>query len=173
MKTYKNYVFAAMFASLILMGTMFFKVPSVNGYVHIGASFIYLASAFLPMPFSILAAGIGAGLADVLLGYVTYFPFTFIVKGIMALCFSSKGEMFLNIRNAVAIAAAGAVNVIGYYFTEVIMYPQEGGITATLIYALQTIPGNLVQSVTASIIFVVTALAFDRMSLNNTLAKIN
>ena len=171
MKTYKNYVFAAMFASLILMGTMFFKVPSVNGYVHIGDSFIYLASAFLPMPFSILAAGLGAGLADILLGYTTYFPFTFVVKAIMAFCFSNKGEKLLTVRNTVAIVLAGAVNIIGYYFTEVIMYPQ-GSLAATLIYALQTIPGNLVQSVTASVIFVFTALAFDRMNLKNTLDKI-
>ena len=171
--SYKNYVFAAMFASLILMGTMFFKVPSVNGYVHIGDSFIYLASAFLPMPFSILAAGIGAGLADLLLGYVTYVPFTFVVKALMAVCFSNKSEKFLSKRNLVAFVAASIVNIVGYYFVEVIMYPQAGGMAATLVYALQTIPGNAVQSITASVIFVVAALAFDKMNLKNALDKLS
>lgn len=171
--SFKNYVFAAMLASLVLMGTMFFKVPSVNGYVHIGDSFIYLASAVLPFPFSVLAAGIGAGLADILLGYVTYFPFTFVVKGLMALCFSSRGEKFLTVRNIIAIVCASAVNVIGYYFVEVIMYPQAGGLVATLVYALQTIPGNLVQSGTASVIFVVTALALDKMNFKSAIDKLS
>ena len=171
--SYKNYVFAAMFASLILMGTMFFKVPSVNGYVHIGDSFIYLTSAFLPMPFSILAAGIGAGLADLLLGYVTYVPFTFLVKALMAACFSCKSAKLLSKRNIIAFIAASIVNIAGYYIVEVIMYPQAGGLTATLVYALQTIPGNSVQSITASVIFLVSALAFDKMNLKSALDKLS
>ncbi|MBE6704563.1 MAG: TIGR04002 family protein [Ruminococcaceae bacterium] len=169
---YKNYVFAAMFAALILMGTMFIQVPSVNGYVHIGDSFIYLAAAFLPMPFSVLAAGVGAGLADVLSGYMIYAPFTFVIKAVMAAFFSSKAEKLFTVRNIVAFVIAGIVNVVGYYITELIMYPQAGGFVATLVYGLHTIPGNLVQSLTASVIFVIASLAFDKMNLKKTLDKI-
>ncbi len=170
--SYKNYVFAAMFAALILMGTMFIQVPSVNGYVHIGDSFIYLAAAFLPMPFSFLAAGVGAGLADVLSGYIIYAPFTFVIKALMASAFSNKAEKLLTIRNVIAFLIADAVNVIGYYFVEVIMFPQEGGLMATLVNSTHTIPGNLVQSLTASVIFVIAALAFDKLNLKKTLDKI-
>ena len=172
MKTYKNYVFAAMFASLILMGTMFIQVPSVNGYVHIGDSFIYLAAAFLPMPFSVLAAGLGAGLADLLSGYTLYFIPTFIIKGLMAACFSYKAEKLFTLRNSIAFVIASVINVIGYYLVEIILYPQAGGFAATVVYSTHTIPGNLVQSATASIIFVIAALAFDRMNLKNTIDKI-
>ena len=68
---------------------------------------------------------------------------------------------------------ASLVNIAGYYVVEVIMYPQAGGMAATLVYALQTIPGNAVQSVTASVIFVVVALAFDKMNLKNALDKLS
>lgn len=168
---YKHYIFSAMFAALILMGTMFIQVPSVNGYVHIGDSFIYLAAAFLPLPFSIFAAGLGAGLADILSGYVIYAPFTFVIKGLMAAFFSSKGEKLFNTRNAVAMFIAGCINILGYYIVEVIMFPQ-GAFSATLVNSLHTVPGNAVQSVTASIIFVITAFAFDKINLKKTLDKI-
>ena len=160
-----------MFASLILMGTMFIQVPSVNGYVHIGDSFIYLAAAFLPMPFSFLAAGLGAALADVLSGYIIYAPFTFVIKALMAAFFSNKAEKFFTLRNAIAFVIAGCVNILGYYIVEMIMFPQ-GSFTTTLINSLHTIPGNAVQSVTASIIFVIVSLAFDKINLKKTLDKI-
>lgn len=172
MKHFKNYVFAAMFAALILMGTMFIQVPSINGYVHIGDSFIYLASAFLPMPFSILAAGLGAGLADVLSGYIMYAPFTFIIKALMAAVFSNKADKLFTVRNAVAFCLADVINVLGYYITEVILFPQAGGAVATLINSTHTIPGNLVQSLTASVIFVVVAIAFDKLNLKKAIDKI-
>ncbi len=171
MKKFKNYVFAAMFAALVLMATMFIQVPTINGYVHIGDTLVYLAATFLPFPFSVLAAGVGAGLADLLSGYTIYLPFTFVIKGLMALCFSAKGEKILTKRNVFAIVLAGIINVFGYFLTEMILY-RQGSLIATIVTSARTIPGNLVQSVVASVIFVVVALAFDKMNFKKTLEKI-
>lgn len=171
LKNYKNYVFSAMFAALVLMATMFIQVPTINGYVHIGDTLVYLSAAFLPMPFSILAAGVGAGLADFISGYTLYVIPTFIIKGLMAACFSSKSEKILTVRNAIALVIADIINVIGYFLCEMVLYKQ-GSFIATVAVSARTIPGNLIQSVTASVIFVVVALALDKMNFKKSLDKI-
>ena len=107
-----------MFAALVLMATMFIQVPSINGYVHIGDSLVYLAAAFLPMPFSVLAAGLGAALADALTPYIIYAPFTFVIKGLMAAMFTNKHDKILSKRNLIALPIAGIINIVGYALAE-------------------------------------------------------
>lgn len=162
-----------MFAALVLMATMFIQAPSINGYVHIGDSLVYLAAAFLPMPFSILSAGLGAALADAMTPYIIYAPFTFIIKGLMATCFSSKNDKILSKRNLIALPIAGAINIIGYALAEfIILSINKEAASAALATSLATVYGNLVQSVTASIIFVVVAIAFDKMNFKKSLEKL-
>ncbi len=173
MKNYKNYVFAAMFAALVLMATMFIQVPTINGYVHIGDALVYLAAAFLPMPFSILAAGLGAALADALTPYIVYAPFTFVIKGLMAACFSCKGEKILSKRNLIALPIAGIINIVGYAVTEfIILSVNREAASAAFATSLATVYGNLIQSVTAIVIFAVVALALDKMNFKKALEKI-
>lgn len=171
LKSLKNYVFSALFAAIILIGTMFVQIPSVNGYVHIGDSLIYLAAAILPMPFSLISAGLGAAIADAVTPYIIYAPFTFVIKGCMAACFTSKGERILTKHNILAVAVADAINIVGYYITESIIFPQ-GSLAATLVTSAYTIPGNAVQSVSASVIFVIAALALDKVKFKSAIEKI-
>ena len=171
MKSYKNYVFAAMCAALVLMGTMFIQVPSINGYVHIGDAFVYLSACFLPFPFSLLAAGLGAAIADAVTPYIIYAPFTFVVKALMAMLFSSKGEKILIKRNIFAVFGACVVNVLGYYITECILFPQET-FSVTLVKGLATLPGNFSQSFAAGVLFVIVAAALDKMSFKKAIDKI-
>lgn len=173
LKSYKNYVFSAMFAALVLMATMFIQVPSINGYVHIGDSIVYLAAAFLPMPFSILAAGLGAALADAMTPYIVYAPFTFVIKGLMAACFWSKSEKILSKRNIIALPIAGIINIAGYALTEfIILSVNREAVSAAFATSLATVYGNLIQSITASVIFVIVALALDKMNFKKALEKI-
>lgn len=171
MKSYKKYVVSAMFAALILLGTSVIQVPSINGYVHIGDSFVYLAACFLPFPFSVIAAGIGAAVADALTPYIAYAPFTFVIKALMAAVFTSKGTKILTKRNVFALFLSAFINVIGYYLTEIVLYPQ-GSFTATLITSVYTIPGNVVQSITSSVIFLFAAIALDKLKFKGTIDKI-
>ena len=55
-------VLAALFAALTTVLTYYVKIPSVNGYMHIGDSMIYLCASILPTPLAALSAGIGAAL---------------------------------------------------------------------------------------------------------------
>lgn len=173
-KNYKNYVFSAMMAALILMATMFIQLPTINGYVHIGDAFVYLAAAFLPMPFSLFAAGIGSALADVLSSFVLYAPFTLIIKALMAVAFSCKGKKIITKRNLIAIIAASAINIAGYAVAEfIILSISKEAAKAAFATSLATIYGNLIQSVTAAVIFVVVGLAFDKMNFKKAIDKIS
>ena len=57
---------AVMAALTTLMTAYIFHIPvGVNGgYVHLGDTMIYLAAAFLPLPYACAAGAIGGGLAS-------------------------------------------------------------------------------------------------------------
>jgi uncharacterized membrane protein len=60
-------------------------VPFTNGYIHLGDSMVFIAVLVLGYRYGAIAAGTGSAMADMLLGYVHWAPWTFIIKGIMAL----------------------------------------------------------------------------------------
>jgi uncharacterized membrane protein len=59
-------------------------IPFTNGYVHPGDSMIFMAALILGRRRGAFAAGLGSALADVILGYFIWAPFTFVIKGVMA-----------------------------------------------------------------------------------------
>lgn len=113
----------ALFAALIFVATFSIKLPlSVTGYVHLGDTFILLACVFLPMPYAVLASGLGSALADVLGGYVAYAPITFVVKCLMALTFALFFKIGKNWTNIVGAIFAAIVMSAGYFAYEAILY---------------------------------------------------
>jgi Predicted membrane protein len=160
---FKNYIYAALFAAIIFVCTAFIKIPmpGVGGYVHLGDTFIYLAASFLPFPFALYAAAIGAAFADVSLGYITtWAPFTFVIKALMAFCFTSKAKTLLNKRNGIALFFAALINVGGYYIAEVVLY-------GNVYSPIASVPFNLIQSVGGSVFFVICAVALDKIKIKS------
>ena len=98
---------AVMAALTTLMTAYIFHIPvGVNGgYVHLGDTMIYLAAAFLPLPYACAAGAIGGGLADLLTAPV-WAPATIIIKMLICLPFSSKGTKLVTKRNVVALFLA-------------------------------------------------------------------
>ena len=140
----------AMFAALILVCTMFVKlpVPATTEYIHIGDGVLYLAAALLPLPYAVAAGAVGAALADVLASYAIWAPFTFVIKAVMAaivnrLCSPDCGRG----RMALAGLIAGIVNVALYFASSAILYGIAG--------AAAGIPFNIIQSALAAVIFIV------------------
>ena len=160
MKTNKNLlkvVLAALFAALIFVLTFFVKIPTAIGYIHLGDLAIYLAASLLPTPYAMAAAGIGAGMADFVGGYGVYVPVTMVVKMLLALCFTSKGEKVLNVRNLVAVFICCGITVFGYFAFEIFYY----GAAA---YA-SMIP-NLIQAGASGILYLVVGAAFTSQILS-------
>ena len=155
---------AAMKAAAITIMTAFlFHVPigATGGYVHFGDALIYLSAALLPAPYAVGAAVVGAGLADLLTAPM-WMPATVVIKSLVVLPFSSRGERLLTRRNAAATLLAGAITVVGYYLAEGLLF---GGWAAFLM----SVTGNLVQAVGSAVLFLALAGVLDRVDLKQRL----
>ena len=82
----KHLALAGQLAGATLLLTLIsLPLPSGYGYVNLGDAGVYLCAFLLPGGFGALAAGLGAALADIILGWATYAPATFLIKGLTAL----------------------------------------------------------------------------------------
>ncbi len=68
----------------LLLTLLSIPLPSGYGYVNLGDAGVFLCAALLPGGMGALAAGVGAGLADLILGWAVYAPATLLIKGLTA-----------------------------------------------------------------------------------------
>lgn len=79
--------FTAVMAALVFVFTFTFKIPLGTGYTHLGDMMIFLAAWLLGGKKAAPAAGLGACLADLALGYAAWMAPTFIIKFLaVAIC---------------------------------------------------------------------------------------
>lgn len=162
-------------AAIIFVATSVFHIPSFMGVVHLGDSMIFLAAVLLGKKKAAAASAIGMSLFDLLSGYTAWAPFTFAIKGIMALIAGSiayrKGYNGKNIINNIfAFVIAGLFMIAAYYFSGVIMarfiVSKALTINGAFILAIKDIPGNIAQVVAGIIIALPLSI-----SLNKTIRK--
>lgn len=157
----KNIVLTAVFAAVIYISTaLLFHIPTGinNGYIHLGDAFIYLAAVLLPMPYGLVAAAIGAGLADVLTGSVIWLIPTLLIKPTMALLFTNKNDSIICKRNILSVFGAGIITIVGYYIAEGIIF---GNFVAPMVGVLP----NFVQALGSGCVFLVMGYAFDKINI--------
>ena len=143
---------AVMAALTTLMTAYIFHIPV-----------IYLAAAFLPLPYACAAGAIGGGLADLLTAPV-WAPATIIIKMLICLPFSSKGKKLVTKRNVIALFLAFMISATGYYVAEGIMF----GFTASF---FTSVSGSIVQSGGSAIMFVIIGTALDKIGFKTNIAK--
>lgn len=145
MKNTKKLVMAALFAALCCVATMSVKIPlsATNGYIHPGDAMVILSGIFLGPVLGGLAAGIGSMMADLLGGYMVYIPFTFVIKGVVAIAayyvfhFMAKHGAKLVISCLLAGFCSALIVVFGYFLCESLLY----GVPA----AASSAPGTAIQ----------------------------
>ena len=69
----------------LLLTLISIPLPSGYGYVNLGDAGVFLCACLLPGGLGALAAGVGAALADLILGWAMYAPVTLLIKGLTAL----------------------------------------------------------------------------------------
>lgn len=153
-------------AAVIGLATAFlFHVPVGvgGGYVHLGDAFLYLTAALLPTPCAVIAAAVGGGLADILTGGVAWALPTALIKALMVLPFTAKGDRLLCRRNCFAPLFACGILVAGY------------GVTGWLLFgwpaALAELIPNLLQGVVNGGLFAVIAVLMDKNKLKIVLSS--
>ena len=164
----KRWILTALFAAMICLTTAYlFHIPigTAGGYIHLGDAFIYLAAAFLPTPYAMAAAGVGAGLADILSGAPHWAVFTVIIKAAMAVCLTAKTPRIVCTCNVLGSVLAGIVCTVGYYFAEVILF---GNWIAPLV---STLTGALAQSGGGSVVFVLVGMLLDKADVRGRLER--
>jgi len=136
----KTLSFAALQAAVIFAVTFFARipVPALSGaYVNLGDSAIYVcAYIFGGLP-TVLAAGVGSALADLLAGSAVYIPATIIIKTLMGIIAVGIIKRAGFSRFLIAGVICGAVLTAGYFLYESFLF---GGN-----YAYVSLPFNLIQ----------------------------
>ena len=149
----------AMFAAAITVTTAYLlhiPIPT-GGYVHLGDALIYLAACLLPVPYAAAAAAVGAGLADLLTAPMWVLP-TLVIKALIVLPFTSRGERILCRRNVTAVFIAGVFSPAAYALAGC-------GLTGTLTSFVPQFLGTLVQGIGSGALFLVIAPAMDTVKL--------
>jgi uncharacterized membrane protein len=144
-KSVKKLVMAALLTALVCVATMIVKIPSpLKGYINLGDCVVLISGWLLQPGYGFLAAGLGSALADILSGYVSYAPATFVIKGLMAIAvyfiykFMRK-KLSLVPAAVVAGIVAEIIMISGYFIFEGFLY----GFGASLV----NIPANAVQGI--------------------------
>ncbi len=161
----KRIAFSAVFMALIIVFTSFIKVPiGVSGYVHLGDLMIYLCASTLPLPYALVAAGVGGAVSDVIAGYPAWAPFTLVIKMLLVVCFTNKKDTVLCVRNYIAAAICLVITMVGYFFSEVILYGSWG--------AYVGMPWNLIQALISGVVYIIIGLALDKMKVKERVLRL-
>lgn len=177
-KTLQRIVFASVLAASITVLTFFIKIPSHNGYIHLGDALIYISAALLPAPVAMVCAGIGGMLADALGGYTLYIVPTLIIKMLLVLPFSCKEKKLMTKRNLFALPVASLITAGGYYIAEAVIVSATSsgsfGQFADYFFSpapwtavLYTIPGSVMQAIGSAVVFVPLAIALDKIDIKS------
>lgn len=148
-------VLIALFSALVCVLTIFVQIPYGKGYINFGDTLIFLAASLLGPVGGMISGAIGSSLADIFSGFATYAPFTFVVKGGEGfLCGILYSYVFRKqrpiLRRLFSMLIAGAWMVIGYFFTDLMLYGWEASLAnfisgpiqagASLVVALIVMP---------------------------------
>lgn len=132
----------ALMAALCLLLTRVITVPAPTGYVNLGDCAVLFSAWLLGPVYGGLAAGIGTMLADVLSGYASYAPATFIIKFAMAaaaaMTFRLMEKRSRLLSSVVGAVVAEAIMIAGYFVYESL-------ILGVGLAAAASVPANLVQ----------------------------
>lgn len=143
-------------------------IPLTTGYVNLGDSVVFLGVFLLGRKNGTIAAGIGSGLADLLIGYTAFAPFTLIIKASMAFIFGTfllfsagkidKTSKKIPFSRVLGVGVATILMAGGYYFAEWM-------ITGNKVAPIVSIPWNILQGATggALALLLMVALGSIRM----------
>lgn len=162
----RKLVIAALFTALVTIATMIIKVPTIatQGYINIGDTMVFVAAMLGGPKIGFIAGGLGSALADVLLGYAAWAPWTLVIKaveglivGILAHRSYRKTERLTVVHVGIMLVAASWM-ITGYYIA--------GGIMKGFPAAVAEIPANIIQGVGSLIIAVPLLVALRRVKLS-------
>lgn len=143
----------ALFIALTYVFTAFINVrlpiAANGGLIHLGNVPLFICAILFGKKSGAIAGGVGMGLFDLLSGWTAWAPFTFIIVAVMGFAVGAITEKRHGLGwDALAIAIAAIIKVVGYYIAEIIIY-------GNWLAPMASIPGNLVQIGVAAVIVLI------------------
>ena len=138
--------------ALVFIATGFInlRLPIVanGGLIHLGNVPLFLAAIIFGKKTGAISGAVGMALFDLFSGWTLWAPFTFVIVGIMGWVVGKITEDISHntiLWYVIAILAALAIKIVGYYIAEGIIY-------GNWVAPAASIPGNIVQILTAAVI---------------------
>ncbi|NLJ86061.1 MAG: ECF transporter S component [Firmicutes bacterium] len=158
-------VLIALFIALVAVATMVINVPMVatQGFINVGDTVIFLSALLMGPRVGALAGGLGSALADLLLGYTHWAPWTLLIKALEGYIAAVLGYRLYRQSKKISARVIGALivsalwMVLGYYIV--------GGLMVGFKTALASVPGNLIQGLGSVILALPLLHAFRNMRL--------
>lgn len=150
----KNLTKLAIMSALVCIATYFFKVPTLNGYAHLGDSMIFMSVLILGWRKGSIAGGVGASLADFLGGYMQWVVPTFFIKIFMGVIMGLVAEkLFPKFKYGWILGATlgGLFQILAYGLVKLPLFGWA--------YAISSLPGDIIQTVTGVLIASILASA--------------
>lgn len=121
-------------------------IAANGGLIHLGNVPLFIGAILFGKRVGAVSGGVGMALFDLLSGWTLWAPFTLIVVGLMGytvgLIAENSGKVY---RYILAILAALAIKIAGYYIAEAIIYQN-------ITVPAASIAGNVIQVAVAGIV---------------------
>ncbi|MBQ3466061.1 MAG: ECF transporter S component [Firmicutes bacterium] len=162
-------VLTAMMMCIIMVAIFVLRIPIpfTQGYVNLSDGIIFIAIGLLDKKHSVAAASLGSMMGDILGGFPVWAPWTFFIKGIMALITVMVIEAFAHkhltgkAKTAVRVLAmicGGLFMVFGYFVAEGVMY-------GSWVVAALGVPWNIGQFSVGIILALVILSALNKVGI--------
>ena len=144
----------AIMSALVAVGTLVIRIPNpMGGYFNIGDVMIFVSAlAFSPFVGG-FSGGLGSAIADLISFPVFALP-TLVIKGLEGLIASLVTNKKSIYRDVLAVVAAGAEMVVGYFLFEVYLWGMGS--------ALAEVPANIGQIAVGGLIGIPVAIVLRR-----------
>jgi uncharacterized membrane protein len=146
----------AVMSALVTVGTLIVRIPNpMGGYFNVGDVMIFVAALTFTPLIGGVAGGLGSSIADII-GFPLFAVPTLVIKGLeglLASLITNKKNVF---RDVLAVVAAGAEMVIGYFLVE--LYVLQWGLGG----ALAEVPTNIAQVTIGGLVGIPIALVLRR-----------
>ncbi len=139
--------------ALVFLATYIIKIPSPNGYTHLGDCLIFISVLILGSKRGAVAGGMGAALSDLCTGFAQWILPTFFIKALMALIMGFfTYKLFPKLRFGWLIGAilGGAVQIALYTLVKIPMFGMTYAFSSLPKLSVQTIAGIVIAAIIIS-----------------------
>jgi len=150
----------ASFTALVFIATAIIPpipIAATGGYFNFGETAIYITAFLFGSMTAGFAGGVGSAIADLYLGFGSFAPITFVVKGIEGLMVGYLGKEKGYATRVFALMIGGVVLMSGYFIAETYLF----GMPA----ALEELPFNFAQFLVGAILSLSVIATLERKGI--------